>query len=64
MPCQEDIFDHNNNTLYQKTEYEKMTNADVTIQCGENVEKARVISRIMGLDVNTTEEYDENPMLN
>ena len=37
MPIQEDIVDHNNNTLCQQPEYEKMINSEVTIQCGENV---------------------------
>ena len=64
MYSQEEIVDHNNNTLCQQPAYDKMINDEVTLQCGENVEKVRVILRSMGPDGKTTGEYDDNPILN
>ena len=64
MPSQEEIVDHKNNTLCQQPAYDKMINAEVTLQCGETIEEAKFIRRSMGPDGKTTGEYDGNPRLN
>ena len=64
MYSQEEIVDHNNNTLCQQPEYDKMINAEATLQCGENIEQSMVIRRSMGPNGKTTGGYDDNYSLN
>ena len=64
MYSQEEIVDHNNNTLCQQPAYDKMINAEATLQCGENIEQSMVIRRSMGPNGKTTGGYDDNYRLN
>jgi hypothetical protein len=42
----------------------RIINAEVHLQVGDNLHKAKVIGRAIGPDGRVAGEYDDNPMLN
>ena len=64
VPDIEDAVDANGRLLDQQPAYDKIINAEVLLQCGDEKQKAKVIGRALGPDGVTAGEYDDNPMLN
>ena len=60
----EDSVDTNGNLLDQQPAYDKLINAEVMLQLGEELQTAKVVQRSLGPDGRTAGEYDDNPILN
>ena len=64
VPDIEDTVDANGRLLNEQPAYDRIINAEVHLQLGDNYQKAKVIGRAIGPDGLVAGEYDDNPMLN
>ena len=64
VPEIEDTVDANGRLLDQQPAYDRIINAEVQLQLGDDYHKAKVIGRAIGPDGIVAGEYDDNPMLN
>ena len=64
VPDIEDIVDGSGRLLDQQPAYDRMINAEVQLQLGDDFQKAKVVGRAIGPDGVVVGQYDENPMLN
>ena len=60
----EDPVDRNGVPIFENSFGDTLINAEVLLPQGEEMQKARVRKRRIGLDGNEIGSYDENPMLN
>ena len=63
-PDIEDSVDHNGWLLNQHPAYDRLLNAEVQVQLGEEYIMGKVRRRALGPDGNTIRKYDNNPYLN
>ena len=64
IPDVEDTVDANGRLLEQQPMYDRIINAEVQLQLGEDVSLGKVVRRALGPDGVTTGSYADNPMLN
>ena len=64
VPEIEDTVDAGGRLLNQQPAYDKLINAKVQLQLGDDITNATVRKRSMGPDGTTVGTYDDNPMLN
>ena len=60
----EDSVDHSGQLLNQHPAYDRLLNAEVQLQLGEEYATGKVRIRALGPDGSTTRKYDNNPYLN
>ena len=60
----EDPVNHNSVPIFENSFGDTLINAEVLLPQGENLQKARVKKRQIGLDGNEIGAYSSNPMLN
>ena len=63
-PDIEDSVDHNGQLLNQHPAYDRLLNAEVQLQLGEEYITGTVRRRALGPDGNISRKYDNNPHLN
>lgn len=61
---QEDIVDATGKVINQSPAYDRIINAEVMLQLGDEMVTGKVKQRTVGPDGRTTGTYDDNPMLN
>jgi hypothetical protein len=64
IPEIEDTVDAGGRLLNQQPAYDKLINAEVQLQLGDDITNATVRKRSLGPDGTTVGTYDDNPMLN
>jgi hypothetical protein len=64
IPDVEDTVDANGRLLEQQPMYDRIINAEVQLQLGEDISRGKVVRRALGPDGVTTGSYADNPMLN
>ena len=64
VPEIEDAVDANGRLLDQQPAYDRIINAEVMLQLGDDHQRAKVIRRAIGPDGVVVGTYDDNPMLN
>ena len=64
IPESEDGVDKTGKLLCQKPAYDRIINAEVLLQNGDEVQKSKVIQRSIGPDGTTVGKYDDNPQMN
>ena len=64
VPEIEDTVDASGRLLDQQPAYDRIINAEVHLQLGDNYQRAKVIGRSIGPDGIVVGQYDDNPMLN
>ena len=64
LPDIEDAVDANGRLINQQPAYDRLLNAEVQLQQGNDMTNARVTQRALGPDGTTVGSYDDNPMLN
>lgn len=64
IPDQEDTVDATGHLLNQQPVYDRMLNAEVQLQNGDEIGLAKVLRRAIGPDSRVAGEYNENPLLN
>jgi hypothetical protein len=64
IPEVEDTVDSNGRLLEQQPMYDRLINAEVQIQLGDEMCSGKVLRRSLGPDRRTAGIYDDNPMLN
>ena len=64
IPDIEDVVDSKGKLLCEQPAYDRIINAEVLLQNGENVQSAKVLQRSIGPDGTTVGHYDDNPILN
>ena len=60
----EDVVDIEGKLLCQQPAYDKIINAEVLLQNGDEVQTARVLQRSIGHNGKVAGKYDDNPSLN
>ena len=63
-PDIEDSVDHNGQLLNQHPAYDRLLNAELQLQLGEEYTTGKVRRRALGPDGNIIRKYDNNPYLN
>ncbi len=64
IPEIEDVVDINGKLLCKQPAYDKIINAEVLLQNGDDVQTAKVLQRSIGPDGYTAGKYNDNPCLN
>ncbi len=64
IPEVEDTVDSNGRLLEQQPMYDKLINAEVALQLGDEMCSGKVVRRSLGPDGGTAGMYEDNPMLN
>ena len=64
VPDIEDAVDANGKQLNQQPAYDKILNAEVSLQLGEDITVGKVTKRALGPDGTVAGTYDDNPCLN
>jgi hypothetical protein len=64
IPETEDTVDSNGRLLEQQPMYDRLINAEVQLQLGDEMCSDKVVRRTLGPDGRTAGMYDDNPMLN
>jgi hypothetical protein len=64
VPEIEDTVDSRGHLLNQQPAYDKLINAEVQLQLGDDITSARVSKRATGSDGKTVGTYNDNPILN
>jgi hypothetical protein len=64
IPDGEDTVDANGRLLEQQPMYDRIINAEVLLQLGDEMSLGKVVRRVLGPDGVTTGAYADNPMLN